>query len=1504
MKKIKKVLLLAMSLVMATGLFTGCFAGGTNNSGNGTSVETVDGKSAYQIWLDNGFSGTEEDFLEWLKGDKGQDGEDGEDGKSAYQIWLENGHSGTEEDFFDWLKGKCDHPEDKESSTQAPESSTQTPDSSVVEAEKFVFTVVTDKFAMDGTTSTEVEAGAVLELPAAPEAEGKTFTGWVDIEGNKVEEGATMPEEDYAIFATWEINAYTLTIKQDGADDVTLKFGVEAVPATETAEEIIDINALDFVLGIMYEGTTEIAYEFEGKPEAWALEDTTITVVETVAKYSFTVVTGNPRLDPNASVTTEVEYGAEVELPAAPEAEGKTFIGWVDVEGNAVTENFTMPAESVAIFAAWEINAYTLTIKQDGAEDVTLKFGVEAVPATETTDEIIDVNALNFVLESFLPEATETIEYAYDALPETWALADTTISIIETARKYTVTFINTLDRRGMPVTKEIANGEAIEYPTYEAVEGMNFAGWVVVDVETGLSSVAPTVMPTNDLTVYTDWQVIVYTLTINRIDGTVDTYKFGVQDVYAEDPAEAVIGIGYSLDRELANSKSVPTASCYDIEYVGIPENGIALEDTTISEQKVDVEGGEHDFSVIEGDENGHWNACSGCGAKGEVVAHTSSFVTNNNGTHNEVCGECDYVLGNAVACDAVWSEEITEDGMKQKVCACGYVDEEIDVSNETVFEINLDLNEAGATTARFSLFDLLDENIIAFEKYGLIDMYWGDVMIFNFLAEDGNYGMDPMDMDASVFGTAYGLQTLSMGVMTFDDVKHVIDVQVSLVTSVIETKEELMAFNTLSKLCEEDANTYGGYFKLGANITLNNPVQIYKGGQTVWTPAFYGLDTNGFVGTFDGCGYAIDGMIVNASASETVSAFITEIGEGGVLKNVAFTNAVISGARSVITAFNAGTVENVYVHVFSFGGWMQKDTGLFTTYNSGWCTSATAIINGGGWDAPGTVKNLFVDMTESAKLNTQDAPENANYGKTWHDDPEVEGTEQGGTIKPLGKPSTKAVYEGVYVVGLPANLKVLVHNLQESDLIARYVDFAAMKAAYDAENSALAAEIATWPTWLRGNAIVNILDTVALTNRKAVNLDLQAAGKVVTANAGFAEVDVSEIENVGDLLAVTYNGTAISGCSLEGTTVFVPAAAFGFDFGEKTIEIATTTGKYSLPVLLVSKVIKTAADLDAMNHIAKALSADQFTFDGYFQLGNDIAYNGNYLPMMDFSLGVAIAYSDTVVSETTRDVDGYLMLNGRYVWSFSTWKLIQNPDVSKFTNNGGKLAYDGGNCYLTNATTFARSMGWSGTGFIGTFDGCGYTIDGMTVGDGKATYASFIPVLAATGVIKNVAFTNAKLNNTGTSSGFLTLLGKEGSLIENVYVQLLEVKGNITGAIQVTDNTRSNTGSTIRNVLVDTTAVTSTSSTFYAVGGSAYDKDGDGVIDPFGIYDGVYAIVNNETQQTKAFGAGGAYAGSVNYAAFVGAEAMKNDAAAQAEIATWDTTYWTIVEGVPTWNK
>ena len=113
--------LLSLSFVgMTVASITACGKGDTGENG----------KSAYEIWLELGNEGTEEEFLAWLKGEKGDKGDQGEqgiqgekgdkgdqgeqgiqgdkgeDGKSAYEIWLELGNEGTEEDFIAWLKGE------------------------------------------------------------------------------------------------------------------------------------------------------------------------------------------------------------------------------------------------------------------------------------------------------------------------------------------------------------------------------------------------------------------------------------------------------------------------------------------------------------------------------------------------------------------------------------------------------------------------------------------------------------------------------------------------------------------------------------------------------------------------------------------------------------------------------------------------------------------------------------------------------------------------------------------------------------------------------------------------------------------------------------------------------------------------------------------------------------------------------------------------------------------------------------------------------------------------------------------------------------------------------------------------------------------------------------------------------------------------------------------------------------------------------------------------------
>ncbi|MDZ5437914.1 hypothetical protein EGO58_01735 [Limosilactobacillus reuteri] len=67
------------------------------------------GLSAYQLAVQSGFKGSETEWLDFLRkgpqGPQGTPGKDGKDGQSAYQIWLNNGHEGTETDFLNSLIG-------------------------------------------------------------------------------------------------------------------------------------------------------------------------------------------------------------------------------------------------------------------------------------------------------------------------------------------------------------------------------------------------------------------------------------------------------------------------------------------------------------------------------------------------------------------------------------------------------------------------------------------------------------------------------------------------------------------------------------------------------------------------------------------------------------------------------------------------------------------------------------------------------------------------------------------------------------------------------------------------------------------------------------------------------------------------------------------------------------------------------------------------------------------------------------------------------------------------------------------------------------------------------------------------------------------------------------------------------------------------------------------------------------------------------------------------------
>lgn len=80
-----------------------------NNSGSVEDfLNSLIGKSAYQIWKDEGNSGSVIDFLNSLKGergDTGDKGDTGDNGKSSYQLAVDNGFTGSLQEYLISLVG-------------------------------------------------------------------------------------------------------------------------------------------------------------------------------------------------------------------------------------------------------------------------------------------------------------------------------------------------------------------------------------------------------------------------------------------------------------------------------------------------------------------------------------------------------------------------------------------------------------------------------------------------------------------------------------------------------------------------------------------------------------------------------------------------------------------------------------------------------------------------------------------------------------------------------------------------------------------------------------------------------------------------------------------------------------------------------------------------------------------------------------------------------------------------------------------------------------------------------------------------------------------------------------------------------------------------------------------------------------------------------------------------------------------------------------------------------
>lgn len=694
--------------------------------------------------------------------------------------------------------------------------------------------------------------------------------------------------------------------------------------------------------------------------------------------------------------------------------------------------------------------------------------------------------------------------------------------------------------------------------------------------------------------------------------------------------------------------------------------------------------------------------------------------------------------------------EQTVNDGVTNTACACGQKEVTGTLLTKQIVDQNADIVD-GTVKAQTGNLDL---TTIGYNGNGVVNLSI-DEKAYSYIAQNGVVKLSD-NLPLSV----YGEKLISVSI---NDGKAVYNVNVNalIVTKTITDAAEYANWINIAKACEESATLWGGYFRLGANITTTSMVTFNRGATD---------GSEGFKGVFDGCGYTIDGL--NRSSWD-YNAFVTTMTNTGVLRNIAFTNVKITGEGNFLTSGGKGTIENVFVQyaVISIG---SPYNGTIANFKDG-CA----------------MRNVFVDASKAA----------------------VSGKGAQFRILTAG---TSSGFGGVFGICPSENYtpsQAIGDRGNNYSAIAYFETFAELKAKTETQSV-----LSAWNDngfWIVKDGVPmpkNLTVTALNLGAKDIDLDVMVDGDNVSLNDSAVTFDCFAIGfDFAQAVSLTMDGNNVEfaegDVTVSGGVLSIKRSIFGFAYGEKNIVITDVDGKtITVSATLVTKTLMNATDYANWIKIANACENANQILGGYFKLGANIT-------------------SETMVTFDRYDVDGVY-------------------------------------------------------GFRGVFDGCGYAIDGLT-----ATGNAFISCMTKDGVLRNIAFTNAKIAG---GSNFLCSGGL--GTIENVYVQYVSIAAGTDNNGTIYNHCRDGQeGGKITGVFVDASQATlsGTGSKFRLLGGNSTG------------YNGIFAVCPDGYTLTQARDTGSFADHAVS--AFATFDDLKNNSTTQSALAAWSSVYWTIVDGIPT---
>lgn len=258
--------------------------------------------------------------------------------------------------------------------------------------------------------------------------------------------------------------------------------------------------------------------------------------------------------------------------------------------------------------------------------------------------------------------------------------------------------------------------------------------------------------------------------------------------------------------------------------------------------------------------------------------------------------------------------------------------------------EINLNVANDGSVNSSASAEIDLTEKFTGNASLSLVKV--GDEIISGFEGVEIVGGKATLNV--APFGIKYYGEKEVKLVFTSEGVDYEYTVPVNFITKTIMNGDaNVRAIKTLVTALQG-----GGYYRLGENVTLK--WNFYANSDDYRIAVDYP-----FIGTLDGNGYAINGLIM---WSWTAGGFIQNLGETGVIKNIAFKGVQLGGYTAVVYQ-GSGTIENVFVEVAAFPA-------AYGQPNKNWRNGELTIF---GWQSKANdfkLKNVLADFTPaSAKI-------------------------------------------------------------------------------------------------------------------------------------------------------------------------------------------------------------------------------------------------------------------------------------------------------------------------------------------------------------------------------------------------------------------------------------------------------------------------------------------------------------------------------------------------------